>query len=142
MAYDIVGGYLEDVRTLLQDRIQPYRYSTKSLIRAMNATMLEARRLRPDLFFDNLDNVPQYFWEDAEDTQSGTDNDDDDNPTWQEWVPMEQSFRQAFVHGITAHALARDQEDIQDERSTGFMKTFVNMMTGIDPTKGKVPPRI
>ena len=139
MAFDTVGGYLHDVRTLLQDRVVPYRYSTHSLVRALNLTLMEARRLRPDLFVGYLDAVPQYYWSDAEDTPP---EDDDSNPTWQEFVPMELQFRQAFVYGITAHALARDQEDIEDERSTGMMKSFVNVLTGVDLTKGKVPPKV
>ena len=139
MAFDTVGGYLRDARTLLQDRIEPYRYSTHSLVRALNITLLEARRVRPDLFIEYLDNVPQFLWDEEEDT---TAEDDDSNPTWGEWVPLEQQFRQAVVHGIVGHALARDQEDIEDERSTGFIMTFVNMLTEVSPAHGKQPPKV
>jgi len=140
MAYDTVGGYLKDVRTLLTDKIVPYRYSTASLVRSLNATLLEARRLRPDLFLGYLDSMPQYDWDNDEDTVAGTDNDDDDNPVWGAWVPMEYPFRQALVYGIAAHAMQRDQEDVEDQRANGHMKTFVNMLTGVDATKGKAPP--
>ncbi len=139
MSFDTVGGYLKDVRTLLQDKVEPYRYRTHGLVRALNITLMEARRIRPDLFVGYLDAVPQFHWTDAEDNPV---DDDPSNPTWTEFVPMELQFRQAFVYGIVAHALARDQEDIQDERSTGMMKSFVNMMTGVDATKGKMPPKV
>lgn len=154
MAFDTVGGYLRDARTILQDKVPPYRYTNIELVRAFNLTLMEARRIRPDLFVGYLDAVPQYDWvealgvtntdgDDAEAVQSGpSDNDDDDNPTWSEWVPMELQFRQAFVAGIVAHALSRDQEDIDDERATGFMKTFVNILTGVDVTKGKQPTKV
>jgi hypothetical protein len=141
MALFTVGDYLKDVRTLLQDRIEPYRYSTGSLVRALNFVMLEVRRLRPDLFIGLLDNVPQYDWDEALDAEPGTDDDDDDNPTWSLYVPIEQSFRPAMIFGITGHAMARDQEDIEDERTTGHIMTFENMLTEVRSTKGKTAPK-
>jgi hypothetical protein len=141
-AYDTVGGYLLDARTLLQDLILPYRYPTPTLIQALNSTLLEARRLRPDLFADYLDALPQYTWLDALDIQPNSDNQDDANPTWAEWVPIENQFRQAIIFGIVSHAMARDQEDIEDERATGHLKTFVNMLVGVDPTKGTQPTKL
>jgi hypothetical protein len=144
MTFDTVGDYISDARTLLQDRIVPYRYSTISLIAALNLALLEVRRIRPDLLWDNLDNVPNYDWNDAMSTLvPGTDGnaDDDDNPTWTQWVPIEQQFRTAVVYGIGAHALARDQEDIQDEAANDFRTTFENMLTEVRGSKGKTPPR-
>ncbi len=140
-----VGAYLRDVRTLLQDKIQPYRYDTSSLVRALNEILYEIRRIRPDLLVDYLDNVPQYDWDNAlngaANAAGDNNNDDDDNPTWNQWVPIEQQFRQALVHGIVGHALKRNQEDIEDERATGFIVTFENMMTEVKTAKGKTPPK-
>ena len=144
MAYLTVGDYLRDTRTLLQDRIQPYRYSTPSLIHGLNLTLLEVRRLRPDLLVGYLDTVPQYDWSDAGSTLNpGTDDngDDDDNPTWFETVPMEQQFRKALVHGISGYAMQRDQEDIEDERATADVMTFENMLTDVKSTKGMQAPK-
>jgi hypothetical protein len=144
MNFDTVGDYISDARTLLQDRIVPYRYSTISLVAALNLALLEVRRIRPDLLWDNLDQVPSYDWNDAMSTLvPGTDGnaDDDDNPTWTQWVPIEQQFRTAVVYGIGAHALARDQEDIQDEAANDFRTTFENMLTEVRGSKGKTPPR-
>lgn len=120
MAYDIVSDYLSDVRVLLQDTVQPYRYDDPSLLTAFNATLLEARRLRPDLFIPFLNDVPTY-----------TTNDDT-------LVPIEQPFRLAIVHGIVGHALSRDQEDIQDGRATVFMGTFNTMLVGSPSAMGRV----
>ena len=138
MAFFTVGDYLKDVRTLLQDRIEPYRYSTGSLVRALNFTLLEVRRMRPDLFIGMLDNVPQYDW--AEELDSPPEE-DKTNPTWALVIPMEQSFRTAIVFGITGHAMQRDQEDIEDERATGHIMSFENMLTEVRGTKGKVAPK-
>lgn len=159
MEYQVVGDYINDARTLLLDRLTPYRYDTVTLVTALNATLLEVRRIRPDVLADYLDNIPQYTWNNAEsglvaplalDFTNSTDQsdnqvndaDDDDNPAWQMDVPIDPQFRTAIVHGMVAHALSRDQEDIEDERATGFMKTFVNMMTGVDATAGKAPPKV
>jgi hypothetical protein len=112
VAYDTVSNYLADVRVLLQDLVLPYRYDDPSLLTALNATLLETRRIRPDLLLPFLNDVPEF------DTNDDT------------IVPIEQPFRLAIVHGIVGHALARDQEDIQDQRATVFMGTFNTMLVG------------
>jgi hypothetical protein len=104
-----VADYMADARTLLQDIIQPYRYDDPSLITALNITLLEARRLRPDLFVFNLETKGQ--------TQSFTEVDET-------YVAMEPQFRLAILHGLCAHALERDQEDVQDVRASSLMAQF------------------
>ena len=46
MAFNLrtVTEYIEDARTLLLDRIAPYRYSDTSLIVALNLALLDGRR--------------------------------------------------------------------------------------------------
>jgi hypothetical protein len=144
MAFDIVGDYIDDSRTLLQDQVVPYRYSTSDLINALNLTIMDVRRLRPDLLIDYLDNVPQYEWNDAiSNLVPGVDAnfDDDDNPTWTMWVPIEQAFRRAIVFGIVGHAMQRDQEDIEDERALARLMTFENILTEAKSTKGMAAPK-
>lgn len=115
LALETVADYISDVRTLLQDTIAPYRYSDAELIVALNVTLLNARKLRPDLFLNDgtttyLTDVPQF-------TAVNTDT-----------VAMEGPFRLPLVFGICGHALARDQEDVQDARATGFLEMFRNML--------------
>ena len=108
-----VQGYVKDVRTLLLDRVQPYRYSDVSVLAALNLALLEGRRLRADLFVCRYGNhVPQY------EAVSG------------EEVPIEEQFRLAFVYGIAAHVLLRDEEDVQDARATSFQGLFENILIG------------
>ena len=119
-----VKEYIEDARTLLLDRIEPYRYSDTSLLVALNLALLEGRRLRADLFvYKNALRVPKYT------AVSGDE------------VPIEDQFRLAFVYGLCAHALIRDQEDVQDARSTIFMQTFHAILTGVTlpPMGGGTP---
>src|SRR5277367_4674513 len=104
---DTVSGYIADVRTLLLDRINPPRYSDISLLVALNVALLEGRRLRPDLFiFKHGLRVPNYQTVDGQ------------------HVPIEPQFRLGFVYGTCAHALKRDNEDVQDARSNLFMAAF------------------
>jgi len=113
-----VKSYMRDVRTILLDKIYPYRYDDISLLVAFNMALLEGRRLRPDLFvYRGSNHVPTY------------DTTDMDVP-----VPIEQQFRLAFVYGTCAHALARDQEDVQDERSNLFMSVFHDILIGVRVT--------
>ena len=113
------GGLRSDARTLLLDRIAPYRYDDISLLVALNIALLDGRRLRPDLFvYRHGNHVPSYS---AVDGQR---------------VPIEAQFRKAFVYGMVAHALARDQEDVQDQRSNLFMNVFKSILVG----NGLTPP--
>lgn len=122
MALDTVADYITDARTLLQDKVQPYRYDDASLITALNTTMLDTLRLRPDLFPLG---VPSFTTDDITDDTL---------------VQVEEPFRLAVEHGLMAHALTRDQEDIQDQKAATFFATFNYMLTGSptpSPAKGK-----
>lgn len=112
---DTVSDYITDARVLLQDQIAPYRYDDVSLLTALNVALLEGRRLRADLFVFNDrcgGAVAAYHVND------GT------------LVPIEQQFRLAFLHGMVAHAIERDQEDVQDERAVAFLNIMSNILTG------------
>lgn len=121
--FDTVQDYIADVRTLLQDTISPYRYDDTSLLVAFNAMMLEARRLRADLFVTKWGTAVPHF--------SAVDNRE---------VEIEPQFRLAFVYGTTAHALMRDQEDIIDSRASTFMGAFNTMMGGASGMQIITPP--
>jgi hypothetical protein len=113
-ALETVSDYISDARTLLQDTIAPYRYDDASMLVAFNVTLLETRRIRPELFvFRHHERVPSFTVVDTEP------------------VEMEPPFRLALVYGTCAHALARDQEDVQDARSASFLRIFYSMLLGL-----------
>lgn len=116
MAYlnlESVSDYVQDARTLLLDRIAPYRYDDTSLLVALNLALLDGRRIRPDLFvYRHGNHVPSYSQVDGQ------------------RVPIEEQFRKAFVYGMVSHALARDQEDVQDQRSNLFQGVFYSILAG------------
>ena len=117
-----ITDYINDGRTILQDTIAPFRYTDDTLVTAMNLALLEGRRLRPDLFVYNTKPLGQRG------VQSFQANDGTE-------LIMEEPFRLAFLHGMLAHALERDQEDIQDERAGIFMQFFNTILTGASGVK-------
>lgn len=119
-----VEDYIDDVRVLLQDNRAPYRYDDTSLLAAFNETLLEARRIRADLFVyrHGHDHVPSYSTVDSEE------------------VHIEPAFRVAFVYGTVAHALMRDQEDIEDARASAFRAAFNSMLIGTGAAAIVPPP--
>jgi hypothetical protein len=104
-----VVDLVADARTLLMDVVPDYRYDDQSMLVALNVTLLETRRLRPDLFVYNLETNGQV--------QAFTAIDDT-------YVAIESPFRLAILNGMCAHALMRDQEDVQDVRATTFLGMF------------------
>lgn len=113
-----VQGFVNGIRTLLQDKIKPYRYSDDNVLAALNLAFLEGRRVRPDLFICPRGGieVPQY-----EEITGDT-------------VPIEPQFRLAFEYGAAAHVLLRDEEDVQDARAATLMGQFYDMLVGVRPT--------
>lgn len=145
--FDTVGAYIKDARVLLQDTVPPLRYGTRSLVAALNIAMLRGRELRPDLFIGYLDATPQFYVDETEDailnnnpfptTEPNTDT------LYDQWVPMEEQFRPAFVYGIVGHAMMRDQEDVEDQRATQFVRLFEKMLIGtaVSPALEPAGPR-
>ena len=112
-ALEAVEDYVTDARVLLLDTTIPYRYDDGSLLIAMNTMITQMRRLRPDLFVYQQDDLPAFTA--VDDTV----------------VHIEKPFRLALVYGMVSHAIARDQEDIQDSRATAFMGLFENILLGV-----------
>ena len=108
-----VQDYINDARTLLLDTIQPYRYDDPSLLRSLNLALLEGKRVRSDLFVERHGHsVPSFS------TVAGQE------------ICIEAQFRLAFVYGICAHALSRDQEDVQDARANSFRSAMHAILNG------------
>ena len=112
-----VQDYVRAVRVLLQDKVHPYRYQDNEIVDALNLALLEARRVRSDLFVTRYGNrVPAYDYAQAA-----------------EEVPVEAQFRLGFMYGIAWQVLLRDQEDVQDERANSFSNIFHTMLVGVAP---------
>lgn len=145
--FNTVGGYIKDARTLLQDCVPPLRYSTATLVASLNIALFRARELRPDLFIGYLDATPQYYPSENEDASLDVNPFPTEQPgsdtLYDQWVPMEEQFRPAFVYGIVGHAMLRDQEDVEDQRASNFIRQFEKMLIGtaVTPAAGPAGPR-
>jgi hypothetical protein len=119
---ETVTDYITDARTLLQDTIQPYRYTDSELLTALNVALLEGRRVRADLFvFCKGGSVPTFKVNDGSE------------------VPIEDQFRLAFLHGMVGHAIERDQEDLQDQRAIWYINVMGIILTGRNIVKTQGP---
>lgn len=116
-----VTDYVREARTLLQDQIEPYRYTDPELLSALNLGITTARRLRPDLFL-TVTTLP-YFT--AVDTTA---------------FAMDDQYRMPFVYFMVGHAQLRDEEDNQDSRASAFLGKFTAQLIGT-PISGALTGR-
>jgi hypothetical protein len=117
-ALETVGQYLEESRRLLQDENSPYRYPNDDLIDALNIALLEARRLRADLF---LPSFTMPWFDPAKQTTS-----DLVAP-----VPIDPMYRQSLVYYIVGRAQLRDDESTVDARAASLMTKFTAQLLTI-----------
>lgn len=111
-ALDTVEKLISESRVLLQDTVAPYRYSEQDLIQALNIAVLEARRLRPELFLNVFTSLPYY--------SSGSDA-----------FGIDAMYRPSFVYYMVGRMQLRDNEETQDARATVLMNKFVAQMLTI-----------
>lgn len=112
-----VDGYVKGIRRLLQDKREPFRYTDNAIIAGLNLSILEAYRIRPDIFICRTGfNVPQY------EQPSG------------DTVPIEMQFRVAIEYGAAAHILLSDEEDVQDSRANSFQEKAHDILVGVRPS--------
>ncbi len=109
-AYDTVGKIIDAARILLQDtRAGAYRYDDPSLILHLQDAILEARRIRPDLFLPNY-TIPEVT-------------------ARADAFTLETMYRPAFVYYVAGKAQLRDDETGQDGRATVLLNKFVAQLT-------------
>jgi hypothetical protein len=106
VALSTVQHVIDEARVLLLDTVAPYRYGDAELIRALNIAVLEARRLRPDLFLQTFNALPSY---------TGAGN----------TFGIEPMYRPSFVYYVVGRAQLRDDEATQDARAGVLMNKFV-----------------
>jgi len=115
MALETVGDYITSARTLLQDEVEDYRYSTASLIVALNIGLQELRRVRPDLFRAYAGTtLPSFTTGDLATT-----------------VPVNEIYRPALLYYVCGYTQLRDDESIQDGRAAAFLGKFNALLTNI-----------
>jgi|SRR4249920_3172166 hypothetical protein len=112
-ALDTVGQYLEEARRLLQDEVVPYRYPDDDLVDALNIGLLEARRLRADLFLPLFD-IPWVDPSGAIDTTAK--------------ITFDPQYRSSLVYYVVGRAQLRDDEPTTDSRASALMTKFTQQL--------------
>lgn len=105
-----VEDYVKEARVLLQDTLVPYRYADAELVSALNLALIQAHRLRRDLFL-KYPTTPSYP------VLSGTE------------VDIDEGYRRAILFFICGHAQLRDEEETTDARASAFLQSFNSQMT-------------
>lgn len=115
MALDTVADYINDARVLLQDTVSPYRYSSDEIVTALNYAFMEARRLRPDIVRTYLNSsLPTYS-----------------SASPSTAVAVDVQYRVAVLYYICGMVQLRDDEATQDQRASGFLNKFQNVLLTI-----------
>jgi len=116
-ALETVPDYVKSARGLLLDTVEPYRYPDADFVEGLNFALLQARRLRPDLFLVSakltLRDAPSYS---ASDTSA---------------VDIDPQYRLALLYYIAGHVQLQDTEDVQDSRAAAFLQKSNNLFLAI-----------
>ena len=105
-----LGSIIQQIRTLLQDTdltSGQFRYSTDSIVTALNQAMLDMFRIRPDLFLEASYIVPVFNVADLEVD-----------------IGVEHQYLPPFIYYAVGLVQARDDEQNQDQRAFGFLQVF------------------
>jgi hypothetical protein len=105
-----VLDYIAEARVLLQDTLVPYRYADIELLAGLNLALVQAHKLRRDLFL-KYDKTPYYA------AVAATE------------VDIDETYRRAILFFVCGHAQLRDEEETTDARSTAFFNAFNMQLT-------------
>lgn len=110
-----------EIRDLMQDsRESSYRYTNERLLRQINTTFREVKRLRPDAFIGCCDgdtDMPTYEEADLE-----------EDPPLE--FPIDEIFFQSVVFHVVAVVQLSDDEFANDGRAVTLMTAFRQQMLG------------
>lgn len=113
MALETVTKMIGSARVLLQDTLVEYRHSDAVLLDALNTGLIEAYRIRPDLFLFQEDGVPAY-------TVVNTTA-----------IAIDQQFLPALLYFIVGHVTLQDEEGEQDSRAERFISKFTGKLLAV-----------
>ena len=106
-----VADMVLQARVLTQDKTLPYRYQDDEFLTALNAAVLESKKLRPDFWM--FVTPPSYTIVDAT------------------ALVIPDMYRMAFVYYMVGQAQMRDEEETQDNRAAGFLQMFKAQLVGL-----------
>ena len=112
-----IAMLIAQARTMLQDlqAVPSYRYLDQELIDNINGAMIDARRMRPDLFLSFGLRVPLPVFGIA-DIAAGT------------LFPIDESCFVAFVYYVVGRAEMREDTFADNSRAVTLMNKFTSQM--------------
>jgi hypothetical protein len=113
MPLDTVGAYVAQARELLQDTASVQRYATGSLKDALGFSLMEARRLRPDLFVDGEMQTIDSATSDAT------------------VVTVDRQYRMALIYYMVGHMMLRDEEESMQQLARAYKAQFGSQLVSI-----------
>jgi UDP-3-O-[3-hydroxymyristoyl] glucosamine N-acyltransferase len=114
-----LAEYITAARTQLQDENATVkRYTDAEMAEAMGLSLLEMRRIRPELFNSIAGAI------------SAVQNIDRTTPT-NTVVIMDEQYRPALLYGVIAHVLMRDEEEVSQTIAEKYMARFVSKLLAI-----------
>lgn len=113
MPLDTVGAYVAQARELLQDTASVQRYATGSLKDALGFALMEARRLRSDLFID------------------GTVQSVDSTTADVTAVVIDPQYRMALIYYMIGHMMLRDEEESMQQLARAYKAQFGSQLVSI-----------
>lgn len=109
---------LTEAREVLQDTLEPYRYSDDLLINKLNRGLQSMGRIRPDAFWDTFANGDIVIPEVTTGTLATT-------------FPLPMQFYSPLVSFVVAWAEIVDDEFTNDGRAAALLANFKTELVGI-----------
>ena len=103
-----LGDLMTDARVLLQDTRSPFRYREADLYTGLNAALMQARRLRPDLFLGRFGRE-KFNYAPADSAQP---------------FPLAPWYWEAAVEFVVGRAELREDEFTNDGRAVALLNRF------------------
>lgn len=111
------------IRSILQDRVEPYRYLDSELVAILNTCLTEVKRLRPDAFAGTFttSTTPQFYEDGQILPPAGY------LPLSDPW-PIDEMFFSPVVVYVAGYAELRDDEFTVDSRAALLLQRFAGQL--------------
>jgi hypothetical protein len=116
MALDKLVDYWAEARVLLQDSTSPVRYSNEELTSALQMALMEARKIRPDVFLG----VNPGELSVVDPTAAGN-----------QLSKIDVQYRVPLLYFMVGHCYMRDEEEGSDARAATYHQRFLGKMLSL-----------
>jgi hypothetical protein len=122
-----IDQVVQQARTLLQDTVETvassYRYSDQDIMDNFNGAMIEARRLRPDLFLAYGLRTPLPLY-----TLADLGNPSASPPVASTAFPLDEQYFMAAVYYVVGRAELREDTFSDNSRAIALMNKFTSQL--------------